>query len=457
MKPKGKGKGGGGAPSQEPLKGTMAKYDAWNDFAMENAPGAIDYAQNNPYQGMAQDYIGSMLGGSMGTNPWMQNLYGNISGINLSEGMGMLEDFLGYGQGSGGKGGKGGGSKKPTTGGGGAWRPAGQGGGYSGGGGGGGSYHSSSSSGGNIPDSTVGEGVFSREINEVLDDARLDPANDPTMQPMIDAIQRESEESYYSSLQELHAGLEGAGMFGSGMYQAMMNNRNEDYNEALQQTLAQQYQAARQAAQEHKMTALNMVNQRDIASAQIAAQESAAAGAAAAQADAIAAQMEMHNKTLQLQGIGMALDAGKFGLGLQGDMASLMQQGQLGALQMGQGYGQLGMMGYDAAQGMAGIGLGALGAIGGMQQNLYNAQQQANQFNQQLAWQQQQYADQAPLNYLNSLINVMSGLNSMGGYDQSMPYMPSSVGAAPQGFGGSDILAGLLGGAGTYMKAGGQF
>lgn len=440
---------------------TIADMQKWNDFAYSNAGGAIDYAQENPYQQAATPYVQSMLGGSMSTNPWMQNLYGNVSHVNMNESMDMLRDFLGYSNQGNATPGR---TPAPT----GKGRPTSQGGGRSLGAFGGsedrgnaGGYHGSSHSGGlnpgGIPDSTAGEGVWSENINDFLDDSALDPENDPTLQPMIDAIQRESEESYWASMQDLNAQLEGAGQFGSGLYQAMMTGRNEEYNEALQGTLATQYQAARQAALQHKMEALNMINQRDIASAQIAAQESAAAGAASAQADAIAAQMQMHNQEMQLQGIGMMMQGSQFGLGLQGDMASLMQQGQLGALSAGAGYGQLGMMGYGAATNFGGLGLQALGGIGSLNESRYNTQLLNQQFNQNMAWQQQQYNDQAPFNYLNGLINSMRGLSDLSGANVQAPYMPSSPGAAPGGFGGADVLGGILTGLGNYQKAGGTF
>jgi len=430
----------------------------WNQDFHNWAGGAIDYAQGNPYQGYADAYIGNMLGGGMGANPWMSNLYNNVGHVNMDPAMGMLEDFLGYGSGAGGK--SPGGSNprpgRPTSsgggkgGGGGGWVPAGQG-GFGGGGGGG--YHGGGG-GGSIPD-TYDEGTkFGQQAKYFFDEARLDPANDPTLAPMIDAIQREAEESYYKSLQNLHANMEGAGQFGGGLYRAMMGSANEEYNEAIQGTIATQYAQARQAALEHKQNALNMLNQRDIAGGQIAAQEAAASAAAAGQADAIAAQMQMHNQEMQLQGIGMMLQAGQFGLGLQGDMAGLMQQGQLGALQAGMGYGQLGMSGYDAAANFGQLGLGALQGAGNMYNQYWNTAAQDDAARRAAALQQQQmdftkqrYQDQLPWQQMGSMIDVMRGLGDLSGNYLTPSYTP---GMAP--FTGMDpTSAMLLGGFGGFM------
>lgn len=466
MKPKSKG-GGGNNFNAGAYRGEVDAINAdvgqWNDDFRTWAGGAIDYGRNDPTLAAAANWSQGMMSGDMSSNPWMQGLYGNVAGVNMNESMDMLRDFLGYdnqGAATPGRSPKPTGTGRPTSSGGGGLR--GFGGSEDGSNGGG--YHGSSHSGGlnpgGIPDSTVGEGVFSREINDVLDDARLDPANDPTMQPMIDALQREAQESYDRSRQNLVAQIEGAGQFGSSAYVSMMGMANEDYNEAIQGTLAQQYQSARQAALEHQMNALNMVNQRDIASAQIAAQESAASSAAGAQADAVAAQLEMHNQEMQLQGIGMMMNGAQFGLGLQGEMAGLMQNGQLGAGQLALGLNNQGMQGYQLAQGFGELGLGANSQIMGNINNYWgqvaqnDASRRANEMQQQqLGFQQQRYQDQLPWQQMGNMIDVMRGLGDMSGYYESPNYIPS-----PGSYTGADpttsMLLGALGGGMTGYKFG---
>jgi hypothetical protein len=279
------------------------------------------------------------------------------------------------------------------------------------------------------------------------------------MQPMIDAIQREAEEGYWRSVTDLTNAAEGAGRYGTGTYQAMRSATNEEYNEALQQTMAQQYQAARNLALQHQMEARGLVNTRDIASGQIAqadrqteAQAAAAAAANASQRAGVAAQQAMHNREMQLQGIGQMLQSQQFGLGMQGNMAQLMQQGQLGALQAGQGYGQLGMMGYDAAANFGQLGMGAMNTLGG----IYGDAAANRNAQARMAEEQRRYEEQAPIRDITNLIDIMSGLNNMGGYGDVAPYMPSSPGPSPDGFSWQDVLGGALGGGAAYYNFGGQ-
>lgn len=460
MKPKSKSGGGdnfNAGSYRKEVDAINADVGQWNDDFRTWAGGAVDWGKNDPNVAAAGKWAQGMMSGDMSSNPWMQGLYGNVAGVNMNESMDMLRDFLGYdnqGNATPGRSPKPTGTGRPTSGGGGGtWRPAGQGGGYGGGGGGG--YHGGGSlNPGGIPDSTVGEGVFSREINDVLDDARLDPANDPTMQPMIDALQREAQQSYDQSRQNLVSQIEGAGQFGSSAYVAMMQGANEQYNEAIQGTLAQQYQSARQTALQHQMEALNLVNQRDIASAQISAQEAAAGAAAGAQADAIRAQTEMHNQEMQLQGIGMMMNGAQFGLGLQGEMAGLMQNGQLGAGQLALGLNNQGMQGYQLAQGFGELGLGANGQMMGNINNYWNlvsqndASRRANALaRDQFGFQQQRYQDQLPWQQMGNMIDVMRGLGDLSGYYESPNFIPS-----PGAYTGQDPYAAmLLGGLGGGM------
>ena len=197
------------------------------------------------------------------------------------------------------------------------------------------------------------------------------------------------------------------------------------------------------------------MNQRDIASAQIAAQESAAAGAASSQAAAIKAQMDMHNQEMQLQGIGMMMQGGQVGMGMQGDMAQLMQQGQLGALQAGMGYGQLGMSGYDAAANFGQLGLGANQQLMGNYNNYYSllaqndaSQRAAQAQRDQLAFQQRRYNDMLPYQQAGSMIDIMRGLYDLTGYNQQPSYLPM-----PGGYNGpSGTAAGFMGGVGGAMQ-----
>jgi len=429
-----KKKKGGGQGS-----GMPAGYDQvtagltdWNNRAGNWANQAIDYSQNNPWASGAQDWNSNMLEGNMANNPWMSRLYNQTEGLDMSRGLGYLDDYLrggaGGGQGSGGSGGG-----RP------GWRPS---------GGGGGGSSSSSHSGGNVPDSTVGKGFFSQRVNELFDPARLDPANDPTMQPMIDNIQRESEESYWRQIADINNQAEGAGRYGGSFYQGLRAAQADEYNEALQGTLAQQYQAARNAALQRQMEALGLVNSRDIAEGQISASRDAASMSAAASGQAARYGYDAAMDSNRLQAMQMMLGAGQFGMQMGGNMAELMQNGQIAANQIGQGWAQIGQRGYDQAGQFGQLGVGALGQLGG----IYSSAAANRAQQQRMAEEQRRWEEGAASRDMNDLIRMMSGLDNLSGAGDYPAYMPGSAGPAPEGFGWEDLLGSGLYGAGTYLN-----
>lgn len=443
--PKNKG-GGSGMPAGYPE--VIEGVNNWNNQFQQWAPQSIEYAQGNPFSQNALNWQTQTLSGDMGNNPWMSRLYGQTQGLDMNEGMGYLREFLGGGEGPSGSG-SGSGSSRPepryvfrsST-------P--NSGGHQGGGGGGIAAQRF-----RTPDSTVGQGWFTNSVNDVWDPAHLDPANDPTLRPMVDNMQREAEESYWRSVTDLTNQMEGSGRYGTGAYQAMRGQAQDEYHEALQATMAQLYAHSRDQALADRMNAMGMVNQRDMNEAQLAAQIEAAnigANASSSAAGAAAqAQREIAEQQMRLQGIGMMLDAGQFGLGLGGNMSQLMAQTQLGAFNGGLGYGQLGMSGYDSAANFGQLGLGAMGQLG----NIYSSAASNRLAQQQAAESARRYNQEAPMRDFRSLVDIMSGLNTLGGYDASMPYIPSSPGPSPDGFDWGDALGGLMGGAAAYYNFGG--
>lgn len=431
--------------------------NTWNDRFGESYQGAQDWAKNNPWAQGFSNFYNNTLSGSMANNPWMSRLYGQTEGLDMNESLDYLREFLG-GPPRGSAGAGAAGAKGPTGMGRGQQGQSSRGLTYSNSStASGSSYGGRASRGGGrgrvrggagtIPDSTVGDKFFSREVNKLFDPARLDPANDPTIQPMIDALQRESEETYWRSVRDLTDQMEGAGRFGGSLYQAMRGQAGEEYNEALQGTMAQQYQAAREAALARQMEALGLVNTRDISQAQINAQLEAAAmqarEAAASRSAASAAQRDAN----RLNAINMMMNAGQFGMTMGGNMAQLMSQNQLGAGQLGLGFGQLGLQGYDTSANFGQLGMGAMQNLG----NIYG-DAAANRLNQQrLAEEQRRYNDQAPVRDITNLIDIMRGLNDLGGYNYQQPFVPGSAGPAPEGFNWGDLLGAGINGLGALL------
>lgn len=427
-----KRKGGGGG------SGMPAGYDQvasglndWNTRAGGWANDAIDYSQNNPWASGAQEWNQNMLSGNMANNPWMSRLYDQTEGLDMDRGLGYLDEYL--------RGGSGGGSSGGGSGGGGK-------GGVRYGGGSGSS--NSSSRGGSIKDSTAGPGFFSRHVNELFDPSRLDPANDPTMQPMVDNIQNEAMESYWRQITDLNNQAEGAGRYGGGLYQGMRAAHADEFNEALTGTLAQQYQAAREAALQRQMEALGLVNNRDIAEGQISASRDAASSSASAARYAAQMGYDSEMDSHRLQAMQMMLGAGQFGMQMGGNMAELMQNGQIAANQIGQGWAQIGQEGYNQAGNFGQLGIGALGQLGG----IYSSAASNRNAQQRMAEENRRWQEGAASREMNDLIRMMSGLDNLSGVNDYPGYMPENAGPDPGGFDWEDVLGGGLIGASAYFK-----
>jgi len=435
MAKKKKAGGGGGQGSGMPAgyDKVVKGVEGWNDKFSQWGDDAIDYGQNNEWAQGSKSWYDDQLSGGMANNPWMSRLYDQTEGLDMNRGLDYLDDYLGGG--SGGGQGSGGSGSGPGSGGGGPRGVSSSG------------RTSTSGGGSGVRDSTVGQGFFSKHINELFDPSRLDPANDPTMQPMVDAIQREAEKGYWRSATDLANQAEGAGRYGGGLYQGMREQGNETYNNALQSTLAQQYSAARNAALQRQMEALGLVNTRDISDGQIRAQRDAASMSANAASQSAKYGYDAEMDSHRLQAMQMMLGAGQFGMQMGGNMAELMQNGQIAANQIGQGWAQIGQQGYNQAGQFGQLGLSGLNTLGGIYGDA--ASQRARQ--QQLAEQQRQWNEGAQSREMNDMIRMMTGLSDMSGANDYPGYMPDSTGAAPEGFNWEDILGGGLAGAGTYF------
>ncbi len=380
-------------------KNLLHDYNDWNTAGKDIGQQAINYGQNNPYSQDAQGYIHDALSGGMGNNPWMGNLWNNVSDVNMDESFDYLRDFLGPAGG-----GTGGSPSDRAT----MARLARGGTSYqqSNAGGGGGMV-----GGGMVPD-TVGQrdSFFAEQAKKFFDPSRLDPANDPTLQPYIEAMRKENAQNLYASLQDLSARAEGAGAYGSGLYRAMDSAAREQGMESMDQAIAQAMMGSRGQSLEAQQNILGLTNNRDIAEMQNWTQRygidqaaaSAGAGAGAAAADAAEGR--------RLQAISMMMQGSQYGLGMQGNMAELMSQNQLGALQAGLGYGQLGMEGYNTALNGGQLGLGSLNGQFNVGQGLW----QMDQANKNNNFRRMQWQDQQQQNALDSYLQILQGIGGMG-------------------------------------------
>lgn len=114
--------------------------------------------------------------------------------------------------------------------------------------------------------------TFMDNLQYYLDEARKSPTDDPTLQPWIDAIQRESQESYDRSTYSLHDQLGRDSLLGTGYYGGMMVASNEEFNEAMQGQLADIYMGRFNQTEQNELAALGMLNNRDMNAANNRAQ-----------------------------------------------------------------------------------------------------------------------------------------------------------------------------------------
>lgn len=428
----------GGVPKPADYLGNLPNPgDIYNDVL-----GGLDnFTQTNPDTNSARNWINDMLGNAgMGTNPWSSGLYSDIGNVTPMDEFEWLKQFIGVG----GAGGTGGGQKGGGMGG----RYVGY--GYAPGTGGSFSAHNGAGGGGQVPD-TVGpsNSFFAQQIKALFDPARLDPANDPTMQPTLDAMRKENVQDLLASIQDLTAQAENQGAYGSGLYQAMTGRAREQSMESLDGAIAALLHGAREGALGRQMQGLDQTNTRDLAAMQdmtnrygIDAQAAAAsAGAGAAAADAAEAR--------KLQAMSLLLGGKMDILGLRGNMANMTQSGQLGAMNGAMGLGNMGMQGL----GMQGdIGGNILGSLLGYQnsQNQYDLGRRGIGVQRgQLDLANRQFQDQVSQGSLNDLLNIIMGIGGMGGTNnQPGQYIPS---------GPDPFMAALMGGLGGYMNAGGNF
>lgn len=116
-----------------------------------------------------------------------------------------------------------------------------------------------------IPDSMTGSTFWNDQARQLFDPSRLDPANDPTMAPYIEALRREMGEDLEQQLGQIDDRANSVGMYGGSGRALEAARTREEGQEALGSTLAQTYMGAREANLARQMQALGMISERDLA------------------------------------------------------------------------------------------------------------------------------------------------------------------------------------------------
>lgn len=220
---------------------------------------------------------------------------------------------------------------------------------------GGGKSESESKSGNLVPDSTIGKKEYSNNIKWFLDEERLDPMNDPTMQPVLDAMKREAEEDFWNRTRDLRDQAASRSLLGTDYWTYQKGRAREEFDEGMQSNIASLMHDSRTRAEQQRLAALGQVNERDIAAGQFkTARATARIGAQPGiMAANLARQQWQHN---------LPFDDMRNTIGLMKELGGMSGYYETpGFTEIPQGYN--GLSGWEAALGgLIGGGMNAYGA-----------------------------------------------------------------------------------------------
>lgn len=445
--------GGGSAPSGGSglnRPGGLPGSNAANNYSDPNwimsqiAQRGLDSQSNPLYQSISR-YNNSLLNPTQaspsgGTNPVLDDLYRRLGGVSFDQPVNLLTQFLGV-DANGNYGGSGSGSGNGRM----RWTSS------------GGSSSSDRDTSGGVPD-TVGNqnSYFAQRIREFFDPSRLDPANDPTMQPYLDAMRQQVLESNRDLMGKMSARAEGSGRYGGSLYGKWVRDAADAAATDVANASSQALFGSRQNALAQQMEALGLINNRDLAAMQDATNRYGINSSAGASGAASAAQMELARR-------GQDLDAITALMGYQqGGLGSLQRLGEFNGNMQGNASNALGsLLGMD----QAGWGQAA-NAANWMGQNYWTGQefdfnrQQAEaearrqaaadafsreQWDWQRGWQDLFNEDQLMQNWLNGIATIAG----MGGTSYGTSTTPGAgintgasflTGAIGGGMSGVDML-----------------
>lgn len=295
------------------------------------------------------------------------------------------------------------------------------------------------------------QGGAQAEMDFFLDDARLDPADDPTMQSYLDALEREALERREDDLNLVAGRYDRGGMFGSSLRALEQGGIRDDYEENLLNANAAALFGARNDALDRRLDATGMMSGAELTREQIAAQRAASASAAAASRYGTDKSYDLGMAGLDLeralgfrgQDIGIAqnlMSNDQFGLGMLGGIGADVANQQMGAA------GQLG--------GLAQLGGGMLSDAAGLQ-NQFGIADAQNRTQRGIAnagrgLQRDMFNANAQFGHLNDYLSLFMGPGATFGQRNTTGPNPY-LGAA--GAVGNPWVAGLGAGASTFAGA----
>lgn len=271
---------------------------------------------------------------SGGTNPVLDDLYRRLGNVSYDQPLSLLTQFLGVGADGSYNGGQ------PQRSNAGAAQM------FGGGSGALGSSYGASGAPGGIGDTVGGQNTyFAEQIRKFFDPSRLDPANDPTMQPYLDAINQQAVEAGQKLMGAAGARAEGTGRYGGGYYGKLVKDVGDATATDVANASAQALMGSRQAALAAQMEALDLINKRDQAAMAdatnrygITSSANASGASAAAQAASAAAQAALARRGQDLDAITALMGYQQNGLG------SLQRLGEFNGTQQQNSVGNLGSL-----------------------------------------------------------------------------------------------------------------
>ena len=451
--------GGGSAPSGGSglnRPGGLPGSNAANNYSDPNwimsqiAQRGLDSQSNPLYQSISR-YNNSLLNPTQGspsggTNPVLDDLYRRLGGVSFDQPIDLLTQFLGVDSSGRYNGGRGGADVGGNWGGSGAL---------------GSSYGASGDPAtmGGVPDTVGGQNsYFAEQVRKFFDPTRLDPANDPTMQPYLDALSQQVLETNRDLMGKMSARAEGSGRYGGSLYGKWVRDAADAAATDVANASSQALFGSRQNALAQQMEALGLINNRDLAAMQDATNRFGITSSANSSGAASAAQAELARR-------GQDLDAITALMGYQqGGLGSLQRLGEFNGNMQGNASNALGsLLGLE----QAGWGQAA-NAANWMGQNYWTGQefdfnrQQAEaearrqaaadafsreQWDWQRGWQDMFNEDQLMQNWLNGIATI----GGMGGTGSGSTTTPGA-GINPNAAFATGAIGGGMAGWGAMRK-----
>lgn len=285
---------------------------------------------------------------------------------------------------------------------------------------------------------------FNEQVRALFDPSTLDPANDPTMAPLLAEMRRQSQAGLDTQLNDIGDEANGLNMYGGSGFQVERGRARGDAEAGLSGATAVTLANARNDALARRMAALHGVSDRDLASMSDATQRYGIDSAAASSSAASGAASAAANRGMDLQAILGMQNMDQFGLSTLGSLGNALT----GSQQFAAGDLTPTLEGIRGAQ--LGQGFGMANTLG--QQNAAAQARNAAQANAR-----RQAGALAPGQDLDDYLRRLTGLANPYAVNTTNSHQESSGSTSGGGGGVSPTAAAVTGGLGAGLAAWGAF